>query len=116
MGTQETGLTIPLPDSLANFLADLHGQGRLAAPIFRNGSGKVYTQPPHPFRDTLEALGLNEGRARRDRVFHTLRHAKATRLAPGDWKHLVMDLQYAHHDKRAKPGRLGIHVSNSIEK
>lgn len=77
-----TDRTIPLPDSLLNFLGELRGQGRLVGPVFLNGSGKVYTQPPQPFRDTVEALGLNEGRAMRDRaVFHTLRHTAATRLA-----------------------------------
>ena len=106
--------TIPLPDSLADFLTDLRGQGRLAGSVFVNGAGKPYTQPPQPFRDAVEALGLNEGRGKRDRVvFHTLRHTAATRLAQagtslpdlqalGGWKSPVMALRYAHSDNRAK--------------
>ena len=109
-----TDRTIPLPDSLLSFLAELRGQGRLAGPVFLNGSEKVYTQPPQPFRDTVEALGLNEGRAKRDRaVFHTLRHTAATRLAQagtslpdlqalGGWKSPLMALRYAHDDKGTK--------------
>jgi integrase len=106
--------TIPLTDSLVDFLADLRGQGRLTGPVFMNGVGKPYTQPPQPFRDAVEALGLNEDRGKRDRVvFHTLRHTAATRLAQagtslpdlqalGGWKSPVMALRYAHSDNRAK--------------
>lgn len=105
---------VPLPESLVDFLTELRGQGRLVGPIFLNGSEKAYTQPPQPFRDTVEALGLNEGRDKRDRVvFHTLRHTAATRLAQagtslpdlqaiGGWKSPVMALRYAHDDKRTK--------------
>ena len=79
-----------------------------------NSAGNPYTQPPQPFRDAVEALGLNEGRGKRDRVvFHTLRHTAATRLAQagtslpdlqalGGWKSPVMALRYAHSDNRAK--------------
>lgn len=109
-----TNRTVPLPDSLVDFLTELRRQGRLTGPVFLNAAGKTYTQPPQPFRDTVEALGLNEGRDKRDRVvFHTLRHTAATRLAQagtslpdlqaiGGWKSPVMPLRYAHDDKRTK--------------
>ncbi|NCC05657.1 MAG: site-specific integrase [Proteobacteria bacterium] len=109
-----THRTIPLPDSLVEFLTDLRGRGRITGAVFLNGAGKVYTQPPQPFRDTVESLGLNEGRAKRDRVvFHTLRHTAATRLAKagtslpdlqalGGWKSPVMALRYTHSDDKAK--------------
>lgn len=99
--------TIPLPDSLVAFLSEIRGQGRLAGPVFLNGAGKPYAQPPQPFRDTVEDLGLNEGRGKRDRVvFHTLRHTAATRLAKAGtsmpdlqklcgWSSPVMALRYA---------------------
>ncbi len=88
--------------------------GLITGPVFLNAAGKPYTQPPQPFRDTVETLGLNEGRDKRDRVvFHTLRHTAATRLAQagttlpdlqalGGWKSPIMALRYAHDDKRAK--------------
>lgn len=109
-----TNRTVPLPDSLVDFLTGLRRQGRIVGPVFVNGAAKPYTQPPQPFRDTVEKLGLNEGRDKRDRVvFHTLRHTAATRLAQagtslpdlqalGGWKSPVMALRYAHDDKRTK--------------
>lgn len=102
-----TDRTIPLPDSLVAFLSDLRGQDRIAGPVFLNGAGKPYTQPPQPFRDTVEALGLNEGRGKRDRVvFHSLRHTAATRIAKAGtslpdlqklcgWSSPIMALRYA---------------------
>lgn len=102
-----TDRTIPLPDSLVAFLSEIRGQGRLAGPVFVNGAGKPYAQPPQPFRDTVEDLGLNEGRGKRDKVvFHTLRHTAATRLAKAGtslpdlqklcgWASPVMALRYA---------------------
>lgn len=121
-----TTRTIPLPDSLVEFLTDLRSQGHLAGPVFLNGAGKLYTQPPQPFRDTVESLGLNEGRGKRDRVvFHTLRHTAATRLAQagtslpdlqaiGGWKSPVMALRYAHDDNRTK--RLAMAALESLTK
>ncbi|NCC05075.1 MAG: site-specific integrase [Proteobacteria bacterium] len=109
-----THRTIPLPDSLTDFLTDLRGRGHLAGPVFLNGAGKPYTQPPQPFRDTVADLGLNKGRAKRDKVvFHTLRHTAATRLAKagtslpdlqslGGWKSPVMALRYTHSDDKTK--------------
>ena len=109
-----TNRTVPLPESLVDFLTELRGQGLIVGSVFLNGSEKAYIQPPQPFRDTVEALGLNEGRDKRDRVvFHTLRHMAATRLAQagtslpdlqaiGGWKSPVMALRYAHDDKRTK--------------
>lgn len=109
-----TSRTIPLPDSLLDFLNELRSQSPIAGHVFLNGVGSPYTQPPQPFRDTVADLGLNEGRGKRDRVvFHTLRHTAATRLAKagtslpdlqalGGWKSPVMALRYAHSDDKSK--------------
>ncbi|NCD26051.1 MAG: site-specific integrase [Deltaproteobacteria bacterium] len=106
--------TIPLPVPLVAFLVDLRSQGRVAGHVFLNSAGNPYTQTPQPFRDTVEALGLNEGRGKRDRVvFHTLRHSAATRLAKGGmslpdlqalcgWSSPIMALRYAHDDDKTK--------------
>lgn len=77
-----TNRVVPLPESLVGFLTELRGQGCLEVLFFSMVPKKAYTQPPQPFRDAVEALGLNEGRDKRDRVvFHTLRHTPETRLA-----------------------------------
>lgn len=109
-----TTRVIPLPPLLVNYLDSLRSQGRITENVFVNGTGRPYTQPPQPFRDVVESLGLNEGRDARDRVvFHTLRHTAATRLAQagtslpdlqaiGGWKSPVMALRYAHDDNKSK--------------
>jgi integrase len=109
-----THRTIPLPPSLIKHLSELRSLGRITGSVFLNCTGKPYTQPPQPFRDVVEALGLNEGREKRDRVvFHTLRHTAATRLAQagtslpdlqalGGWKSPIMALRYAHDDDKSK--------------
>ena len=97
--------TIPLADALVDFL---RGMGPGKGLVFPNGTGTQYRQTPSPFRDAVDALGLNEGRDKRDRVvFHTLRHTAATRLAQvntplpdlmalAGWKTASMALRYAH--------------------
>lgn len=97
--------TIPLPDSLVEFVRGL-GTGK--GLVFPNGNGTQYRQTPTPFRDAVDALRLNEGRDKRDRVvFHSLRHSAATRLAQVNtplpdlmalcgWKTASMALRYAH--------------------
>lgn len=97
--------TIPLPDSLVDFM---RGMGPGKGLVFPNGNGTQYRQTPTPFRDAVDALGLNEGRDKRDRcVFHTLRHTAATRLAQvntplpdlmalAGWRTASMALRYAH--------------------
>lgn len=99
--------TIPLPGVLVQFLKDLRNQGSIGGPVFLSSKGTAYTTTPQPFRDVVEALGLNEGRAKRDRVvFHTLRHSAATRMAKKGtslpdlqklcgWKSPHMALRYA---------------------
>jgi integrase len=97
--------TIPLLDSLLDFL---RGMGPGKGLVFPNGNGTQYRQTPTPFRDAVDAMGLNDGRDKRDRVvFHTLRHTAATRLAQvntplpdlmalAGWKTASMALRYAH--------------------
>jgi integrase len=97
--------TIPLADSLVDFMRSV-GPGK--GLVFPNGNGTQYRQTPTPFRDAVEALALNEGRDKRDRVvFHSLRHTAATRLAQvntplpdlmalAGWKTASMALRYAH--------------------
>ena len=97
--------TIPLPDSLVDFM---RGFGPGKGLVFPNGEGTQYRQTPQPFRVAVEALGLNEGRDKRDRVvFHTLRHTAATRLGQvstplrdmmdlAGWKTASMALRYQH--------------------
>jgi hypothetical protein len=72
------------------------------------------SQPNQPWRDTIEKMGKNDGRDKRDRVvLHTLPQTAATKLAQaggslgiyrllGDWSSPIMALRYAHDDKRAK--------------
>ena len=96
---------IPLADSLVDFL---RGMGPGKGLVFPNGNGTQYRQTPSPFRDAVDALGLNKGRDKRDKVvFHTLRHTAATRLAQvntplpdlmslAGWKTASMALRYAH--------------------
>ena len=97
--------TIPLLDSLLDFM---RGMGSGSGLVFPNGNGTQYRQTPTPFRDVVDAMGLNKGRDKRDKVvFHTLRHTAATRLAQvntplpdlmalAGWKTASMALRYAH--------------------
>lgn len=97
--------TIPLPDALLDFI---RGMGPGKGLVFPNGNGTQYRQTPTPFRDAVDAMNLNDGRDKRDRVvFHTLRHTAATRLAQvntplpdlmalAGWKTASMALRYAH--------------------
>ena len=97
--------TIPLADALVDFLRDM---GPSKGLVFPNGNGTQYRQTPSPFRDVVDALGLNKGRDKRDKVvFHTLRHTAATRLAQvntplpdlmslAGWKTASMALRYSH--------------------
>jgi len=97
--------TIPLSDTLVDFLRGI-GPGK--GLVFPNGNGTQYRQTPQPFRKAVEALGLNQGREKRDRVcFHTLRHTGATRLGQArtplrdmmdlaGWKTPAMALRYQH--------------------
>jgi len=99
--------TIPLSRALLELLSNLRNLGHVTGHVFLSGTGRPYTTTPQPFRDTVEALGLNEGRSKRDRVvFHTLRHSAATRLAKSGtslpdlqklcgWKSPHMALRYA---------------------
>ncbi|NCC85375.1 MAG: site-specific integrase [Clostridia bacterium] len=106
--------TIPLSAALVDFLTALRRQGRLAGHVFLNGLGHPYTGTPQAFRNVVSELGLNEGRAKRDKVvFHTLRHTAATRLAKAGtslpdlqevcgWSSPIMALRYAHGDDKTK--------------
>lgn len=107
--------TIPLSDTLVDFMRGLKNQSgpdsdamKGQGLVFPNGDGTIYRQTPQPFRKAVEALGLNQGRDKRDRVcFHTLRHTGATRLGQvntplrdmmdlAGWKTPAMALRYQH--------------------
>ena len=100
-----TSREIPLSETLVDLLRGMGpGKGR----VFMARQGKPYTQAPKSFRDVVEELGLNEGRAKLDRiVFHSLRHSGATRLGQSGvplrdmmdlagWKTPAMALRYQH--------------------
>ena len=55
-------------------------KGKTDALIFPNSKGGVFTEIPHPFRESVATLGLNDGTSdRRQRVcFHSLRHTFAS--------------------------------------
>jgi len=100
-----TDRTIPMLESLIDFMRALNPAKGY---VFTNGKGAMYRQPPEPFKNAVEALGLNEGRGKLDRVvFHTLRHTAASRLGQsgvplrdlmdvGGWKTASMALRYQH--------------------
>ncbi|NCC84816.1 MAG: hypothetical protein EOM03_11930, partial [Clostridia bacterium] len=82
------------------------GTGR----VFLCSQGRPYnTQAPNSFRDVVEELGLNEGRAKLDRiVFHSLRHSGATRLGQSGvplltaytlWRFVMLELTKRPHTK-----------------
>jgi integrase len=108
-----TDRTIPLSDSVVELLRGMSkGQDRDTGLVFVSVHGKPYRQAPRAFRDVVEKLGMNEGRARRDRdrvCFHTLRHTGATRLGRANtqlrdmmelagWKTPAMALRYQHSE------------------
>lgn len=58
------------------------GPGRTGEYVFTKRDGTPYDAAPFSFKTVLERLGLNEGRAPRDRAtFHNLRHSAATYAA-----------------------------------
>jgi len=70
-------------------------------------------QAPYSFATVVDYLKLNEGRSKRDQlVFHSIRHAVATRLAtklgPRDlmdvmgWRTVQMAMRYVHANQDAK--------------
>lgn len=108
-----TDRTIPLSDSVVELLRGMSkGQGKDSGLVFISARGKPYRQAPGAFRDVVEKLGMNEGRAKRDRdrvCFHTLRHTGATRLGRANtqlrdmmelagWKTPAMALRYQHSE------------------
>ena len=100
-----TSREIPLSDTLVDLLRGMGpGKGR----VFLASQGKLYKQAPKSFRDVVEDLGLNQDRAKLDKiVFHSLRHSGATRLGQSGiplrdmmdyagWKTPAMALRYQH--------------------
>lgn len=102
-----TSRTIPLSPVLVDLLRGMNPKTGL---VFLGIMGEPYKQAPRSFSDVVEALGLNEGRGKRDRdrvVFHSLRHTGATRLGQANtplrdmmdlagWKTPAMALRYQH--------------------
>lgn len=80
--------------------------------LFPNKFGKQYSQPPKVFMRTVDALHLNDGRDRLDKItFHSIRHSVATELAKTldmrtlmdfmGWKRIDMALRYIHNNYAA---------------
>lgn len=68
------------PDLIA--MLNRRGPGRTGEYVFTKRDGTPYDAAPSSFKNALARLGLNEGRAPRDRAtFHNLRHSAATYAA-----------------------------------
>ncbi len=105
--------SIPLAAPLRAILA-ARDQGKPGELVFQDGRGNPWREMPWAFRLAVEALKLNDGRDRKDRVcFHSLRHSAATAmLAAGvdvrslqsifGWSTLAMAGRYSHAVSEAK--------------
>jgi integrase len=89
------------------------GPGSPGEIVFPRSDGSPHTEAPQSLRTVIDALGLNEGRAHRDRVtFHTIRHTVATQLAKSldvrslmdimGWKVVAMAARYIHSNEDTK--------------
>ena len=104
--------TIPMSSALVEHLS-LLGPGMIGSHVFLKRDGTPYKEAPSAFKSTVQELGLNEGRAPRDKVcFHTLRHTAATRLAEVlglrdlmdimGWKVVAMAARYIKSNESTK--------------
>ena len=111
-----TARAIPIESGLVEMLRGIP-PGKATDYVFLNSKGKPYTDSPAVFRDTVEALGLNEGRSKLDRFsFHSLRHGAATALARKmtlrdlmdymGWKVAAMALRYTHSNEASQRAAL----------
>lgn len=87
--------------------------------VFLRSDGKPHVDSPFHFKSAIKALGLNEGRALRDRIsFHSIRHTVATELARTldirslmdimGWKQISMAARYIHSDEKTKRAAMEI--------
>jgi integrase len=105
--------SVPLASRVKEELEAM-GPGHAGQLVFTREDGSAFTLPPEAFRTVTKRLGLNEGRAKRDRItFHSLRHSAATLWAQaglplrdlmdlGGWKTASMALRYQHSNGEAK--------------
>lgn len=108
--------TIGLEGELLELLSGIPEQ-KPTDHVFASAQGIPYTETPSAFRTTVERLGLNEGRTKKDRlVFHSIRHTVATELAkslnPRDlmevmgWRTVEVAMRYVHGNESAKRNAL----------
>lgn len=106
---------LPLTPLLRGLFASMN-EGAPNERVFTKKDGSPYSQAPSAFETTVDRLGLNQGRSKRDRiVFHSIRHTVATRLAATGlgirelmdimgWRIVQMAMRYVHsnEDRKAK--------------
>lgn len=108
--------TIPIESGVVDMLRGIP-PGKPTDYVFVNAKRKPYTNSPAIFRDTVEALGLNEGRSKLDRfTFHSLRHGAATAFAKRmtlrdlmdymGWNVAAMALRYTHSNEASQRAAL----------
>jgi len=107
-GVRKLPLTLPLIELLAEIehrADDAH--------VFLNQCGMPYIKVPIAFVQVVNALGLNQGRALRERLtFHSIRHTVATILSKQltlrelmdtlGWKTVAMAARYTHTNPEAQ--------------
>lgn len=105
----DSARTIPIESGVINLLESIP-PGHPKDNVFVNAQGYPYKQAPSSFRSTVEHLGLNEGRPKREHfTFHSLRHGAATAFAKRmtlrelmdymGWKVAAMALRYTHSEE-----------------
>ena len=110
--TKTVARVVVVGDELLSFLKEF-GPGLPNENVFLNHKGQPYKEAPSALKTSVEALGLNDGRAANDRFsFHNLRHMAATDLARDlplrdlmdymGWKTPAMALRYMHGNEEAQ--------------
>lgn len=110
--TKTVARVVPVTSELLSFLKEF-GPGLPQEHVFISSRGKPYKEAPSALRTSVDALGLNEGRATNDRFsFHNLRHMAATDLGGilnlrdlmdyMGWKTAAMALRYMHGNEEAQ--------------
>lgn len=115
--------TIPIESGVINLLESIP-PGHPKDNVFVSSQGYPYKQAPSSFRSTVEHLGLNEGRPKREHfTFHSLRHGAATAFAKRmtlrelmdymGWKVAAMALRYTHSEEAHQRAAL-VDFENSV--
>ena len=110
--TKTVARVVPVGDELLTFLKEF-GPGLPKEHVFVSLKGQSYKEAPSALKTSVDALNLNEGRAKNDRFsFHNLRHMAATDLARAlplrdlmdymGWKTPAMALRYMHGNEEAQ--------------